>query len=74
MRPTVNPLVYTVSLTFGQAPTGKQRLLIWNLIQMYASKNDVVMDSKAVFTGDRLYFSLGMKRRLGTERKDDPWA
>ena len=70
----VNALLYTVKITFGEPPIPKNRILIWNLIQMYAYKNECVIQGKAAFLDDMLVFTIGMKRRLGTERQEDPWV
>jgi hypothetical protein len=47
-------------------------MLVWNIIGMYASKNECVMVGNPTFSERDLRFDLGMKRRLGLERKMAP--
>jgi hypothetical protein len=65
VRPTINPLVYTLRFRFGETQPGKRMLLLWNIVQMYAWKNDAVPQGRLELEGSILTVRMGMKRRLG---------
>ena len=71
-RKGVNQLVYTVRIHFTHALPSKSRMLVWNIIGMYAAKNDCVMVGSPTFSALDVRFDVGMKRRLGLERKSAP--
>jgi hypothetical protein len=64
--------MYTVRVNFGEKPIPKNKSTIWNLIQMYAAKNDSIIQGKSLFSGTYLVFTVGVKRRMGPPREDDP--
>lgn len=62
---TINPLVMRIKLSFQEPVAGKNLVLVWNLFQMYASKNDCIPQGKAS-EGDRsLITDVVIKRRIG---------
>jgi hypothetical protein len=73
-QPTVNPLVYAVKITFGENPSSKNRVLLWNLIQKYASKNEAILQGRVRYENSALYFDVGVKYRLGWAKDVDPSA
>lgn len=74
VKNTVNPLVYQVKFIFGEPQPGKRMLMLWNLVQRYAWKNDAVPEGKLETEGFFLTVRMGMKRRLGLPKDKDPWA
>lgn len=73
-RPTVNPLVYTIKFTFGEPISGKRMMLVWNLFQQYAAKNDTVPQGKVESDGPKMTTQVVIKRRLGLPRNEHPAA
>lgn len=71
---TVNPLMYTILLKFGQEQDGKTRMRIWNLIQLYMAKNDTFPQGSPDLTASRLSIRVGVKTRRGPARDDAPWG
>ena len=69
---TVNPLVYKVKVQFSEALNGQRLMLVWNLFQKYAAKNDVAPQGKTEGWGRELIFSVATKRRLGPARDEHP--
>lgn len=69
---TVNPLVFTIRLDFSEPIAGKNMLLVWNLFQMYASKNETVPKGKAAIGNRSLLTEVVVKRRLGPPRNKHP--
>jgi hypothetical protein len=73
VKSTVNPLIYTVVFTFGEKQPGKQMLLLWNVVQQYAAKNDAVPKGKVYSNdGTKLAVDVILKRRLGPPRNEAP--
>lgn len=69
---TVNPLVFRVRLIFGERISGKNLLLVWNLFQMYATRNDSVAAGKSSSNDRELLTEVIIKRRLGPVRNSHP--
>lgn len=69
---TVNPLVLRVQLNFGEKVSGTNMMLAWNLFQMYAAKNDCVLQGKTTTAEGILLADAIMKRRLGPVRNTHP--
>lgn len=72
LETTVNPLVYKVKARFGEALTGQQLMLVWNLFQKYAAKNDCVPQGKTSGSSKELSFLVATKRRTGPTRDEHP--
>jgi len=72
VKSTVNPLVYRIRVDFPEKISGKNLMLVWNLFQMYAAKNDGVPQGKAADTERCLVADVIIKRRLGLPRKKHP--
>jgi hypothetical protein len=47
-------------------------MLAWNIVMMYAAKNDCIMVGRPSFTELDMRFDVGMKQRLGKERNSAP--
>jgi len=71
---SVNPLVYIVKFRFGENVTGKRMMLVWNLYQQYAAKNDAVPQGKVESEGKTLTTSIIIKRKRGLPRNEHPLA
>lgn len=73
VRSTVNPLMYRIVFSFGERQSGKQMLLLWNVVQQYAAKNDAAPQGKVESEdGRRLAVDIVVKRRLGPPRNEQP--
>jgi hypothetical protein len=72
LRPTVNPLQYYVSFHWPVDFDPITINMIWNMFQMWASKNDCVPNGLTVRNRDKLSVGLVIKRRLGSEKNDTP--
>jgi hypothetical protein len=71
VRPTVNPLLYTIAFHFSTPQEPKYLVQIWNLVQMYAARNDS-LTSTVEMSPLELRASIGVKRRLGPPRTSTP--
>lgn len=72
-QPTVNQLVYTIVLRFGQEQDGKTRMRIWNLIQLYMAKNEAFPQGTPSIEPSKISLKVGVKTRRGPARDDAPW-
>lgn len=72
LQTTVNPLVYIVKFNFGEPISGKRMMLVWNLYQQYAAKNDTVPQGKVESEGNSMTTKVAIKRRLGLPRNEHP--
>ena len=72
LDPTVNPLTYKLTLHFSEVQSGKQLLLLWNLLQQYAARNDAVLSQKAQLEPARIITTVLLRQRLGLPRSDVP--
>ena len=73
LRPTVNALVYILVLRFSAPQEPRFTGQVWNLIQMYAARNDAIpqgVESEPL----EMRISIGMKRRLGPPKREAPWG
>jgi hypothetical protein len=69
---TANPLVYKVHVRFGDRVQGTQRLLVWNLMQKWASANGTVPVGK-VDKGDfSMTVTVALKNRLPWSKTNHP--
>ncbi len=69
---TVNPLVYKIKLKFQEQISGRNKMLVWNLLQMYASKNDCIPQGKVSDKDTELVADIAIKRRLGPSKNAHP--
>lgn len=69
---TVNPLVYKVRISFGDLLSGKQMLLVWNLFQQYAAKNEAIPQGRLEQEGSQMTSPVIIRRRLGIPRDEHP--
>ncbi len=69
---TVNPLVFRVRLRFAEPLSGKSMMLVWNLFQMYAKKNESIPQGKKPEKSLELVAEVVVKRRLGPARNENP--
>lgn len=68
----VNPLVYRIQVKFSERVSGKNLLLVWNLFQMYGTRNDSVIQGKPSDSEYKITAEVSVKRRLGPPRKKHP--
>lgn len=71
-KATVNPLVIQLKVSFGQWMSGTNMMLSWNLLQMYAAKNECVLQGKTAKEDGTLLSEVIMKRRLGLPMDKHP--
>lgn len=69
----VNPLLHTIVFKFGQEQDGKARMQIWNLIQLYMTKNDAFPQGSPSLEPSKFVIKVGVKTRRGPARDDAPW-
>ena len=69
---TQNPLIFKITLQFGESISGKRFMLMWNLFQQYAHKNESIPQGKLEKEGNKLTALVGVKRRLGLARDEHP--
>ena len=69
---TVNPLIFRVRVLFSEPLSGRNMMLVWNLFQMYAVKNDSVPHGKKAQAPQELVAEVIVKRRLGSPRSVNP--
>lgn len=69
---TVNPLVYEVTLSWAEEPSGAVALGAWNIFQMWANKNDSVPSGQVRRTPRKMTYCIIIKRRFGPNREDTP--
>lgn len=72
LYPTVNPLVHTLTLEFGEDVGGSRFLQVWNLLQMYAGANDCVLQGKLEKTGRKMTVGIVTKRLRGMPKNKSP--
>ena len=72
IKGTTNPLMYTIDFAFGERQTPRVLGQLWNLVQMYAARNDAVADAVNVDDPNHLKVRVIIKRRLGPPRRDSP--
>ncbi len=72
INPTVNPLLYKIQIQFGQPLSGSSKVLIWNLFQIFAAKNDVVPQGKLDTSPTLIEVQVILKQRLGFPKNRHP--
>jgi len=72
VKPTVNPLVYTVSIKWVEDLPGSLVLKVWNLMQRWLTKNDCVPNGQATISPTSLTINVIVKRRLGNPKNESP--
>jgi hypothetical protein len=70
--PTVMPLMYTLSFEFSEVQSPTMMMKLWNIVQMYAARNDAVTTTMKHENGRKLSISIGVKRRLGPPKNLEP--
>jgi hypothetical protein len=68
---TVNPLVFKLKFNLAHI-SSKNRLYIWNLLEIFASLNDCVTNKKTAEISDIWALDIITKRRLGPKRNKHP--
>lgn len=66
--------MYNIKIKWGDPVSGKLIGLMWNLLEIWAVKNDCVLDGKVDTHPDSLSTNLITKRRLGPPRDVTPWG
>lgn len=72
VRKTVNPLVLTVNVHWTESISPNIYRGVWNLYQMWASKNECVTDGKAFHGPYSMTVTTIVKRRLGYPKDEHP--
>lgn len=73
LRPTVNPLMYRAHLHWPSTVSPKQQLTLWNFLQQWCSRNDVVPYGQVDLGPRHLKAQLIVKRRFGSPKDEVPW-
>lgn len=72
-RPTVNPVVFEITIEVGRRISGESRLYLWNLFQKWSIVNGCVLQGKVEGKRtDELVISLIVKRLSGMSQKNHP--
>lgn len=80
-KATVNALVYTVSVSWGEQISTKSALMVWNLFQKWAAKNQTTPSGRVNFEEHQVLgetkvvgFSVDvhLRERLGHPRDGHP--
>lgn len=69
---TTNPLVLMVRFDLGSPMQGKKFMLIWNLLQKFASANATILEGRAEKEGRHMTVRFIMRERLGLPRVKHP--
>lgn len=69
---TVNPLVYTITLEVAEPLSSNEFTGLWNMFQIWASKNDCVPYGKVGRSHNALRSDLIVKRRNGPDKEEVP--
>ena len=72
MSKTVNPLVYSIIMEFPEPLSSSEYQGLWNMFQIWASKNDCVPYGKVRREGSSVVAEVIIKRRNGPDRKEFP--
>jgi len=72
VQPTVNPLVYKVTVTWPEKVAGSLSNQVWNLMQMWMTTNDCVQNGGVILTGTSLTAQIIVKRRMGNPKNESP--
>lgn len=70
--PTIIPLIFLVKLTFNPPITPKNKVLAWNMLEIFAAKNDSALHHASIENPNIWVLDLIAKRRLGPERNEHP--
>lgn len=71
-EPTINPLIHKVKADFGEPISGRRMMLVWNLFQKYAARNDCITEGGVEGWGKQMTMKVGTKRRLGHPKDQHP--
>jgi hypothetical protein len=69
---TVNPLVFKIRIYFPERVSGRNLMLIWNLFQMYAARNNCVPQGRSSNSDKALSAEIITKQRLGLPQNEHP--
>jgi hypothetical protein len=73
LEPTVNPLVYTLKLSWKEPLGGKIVGGVWNLFEKWAVKNDAATSGGVEVSTTGMRMSVVAKRRNGPSKNETPW-
>jgi hypothetical protein len=73
LKPTVNPLVYSLKLSWTTALSGKLINGVWNLFEKWATHNDVTTNGKVDTDPRSMTIGVVIKRRFGNPKDSAPW-
>jgi len=72
VRPTVNPLVYTVFISWREPLSGSIVLKVWNLMQKWLTKNDCIPNGSVDTKPLSILIHVIVKRRFGNPKDESP--
>lgn len=72
VRPTVNPLLYTIKLTWSERVSGLISNQVWNLLQMWLTTNECVPNGNVSSEDTSLTVIVIVKRRMGNPKNESP--
>ena len=72
VRPTVNPLVYIVRVSWTERVPGNITLQVWNLLQKWLVKNDCSPNGNVDTQSTSIAVQVAIKRRLGNPKDESP--
>lgn len=72
VTPTVNPLLFNLTVYWAEYITPSRVKDIWNMIQIWAHKNDCIPYGRLTTTPVKASVQIVIKRRLGNEKNLTP--
>jgi hypothetical protein len=70
--PTIIPLIYTIRLNFNPPITPRNKVLAWNMLEIFTSTNDSGLHHANIENPNIWVLDVIAKRRLGPERNEHP--
>jgi hypothetical protein len=71
---TVNPLLFRIRFRFGEHQDGRRLMMVWNLFQRFAHRNNSTPQGRVETEGKGLTVEVAVKERLGKPRDRHPAA
>ena len=73
LKPSVNPLMYSLKVSWATPVSGEILGGVWNLLQIWITKNDAISVGTVSTTPTSMALTIGIKRRLGSPKNACPW-
>ena len=70
---SVNPLVYTLKVSWREPIAGLLVGNIWNLLQVWLTKNEAVGNGVVKSSPTSMEVGVGIRRRFGTPKRAPAW-